>query len=139
MEGFGHGAHDRQRSVLLVEDDPGDTLMIREALETYAPHTDVRAVGDGVEALRYLRREDEFAETPRPDLVLLDLNMPDAHGFDVVQQLRALPYPPRVAAMTGYGQEGDRQRTLDAGFDAHLTKPVSMEQLRRLIEETTVS
>jgi CheY-like chemotaxis protein len=63
--------------------------------------------------------------------------MPDSHGFDVVRALREMPKPPRVAAMTGYGQEGDRQRTTEAGFAAHLTKPVSMEQLRRLIDETS--
>ena len=72
----------------------------------------------------------------RPRLVLLDLNMPDGNGFAVIAQLReALDPPPYVAAMTGYGQRSDRQSTLDAGFHAHLTKPVGPEDLQRVLGE----
>ena len=72
----------------------------------------------------------------RPRLVLLDLNMPDGNGFAVMAQLRqALDPPPYVAAMTGYGQRSDRQSTLDAGFHAHLTKPVGPEDLQRVLGE----
>jgi PAS domain S-box-containing protein len=116
-----------RRRVLVVDDnrDSADTMtsllqvMGHEALAIYG----------GPEAAATARR---FS----PDIVLLDLNMPDTNGFEVVHQLRELcqARPLRVVAMTGYGQEGDRQRTLEAGFDAHLTKPVSMEQLRRVIE-----
>ena len=117
-----------RRRVLVVDDnrDSADTMT---GLLQAMGH-DALAVYGGEAAM-------QAAEQFLPDLVLLDLNMPVTHGFDVVEHLRSLPgqRPLRVAAMTGYGQEGDRQRTMDAGFDAHLTKPVSMEQLRQLIEE----
>ena len=135
MEGFGHGAHDRQRSVLLVEDDPGDTLMIREALETYAPQTDVRAVGDGVEALRYLRREDEFAETPRPDLVLLDLNMPRKDGREVLaevkadEDLRSIP----VVVLTTSSALHDIRHSYELYANAYVTKPADFDEFTTVV------
>jgi PAS domain S-box-containing protein len=76
----------------------------------------------------------EMAENFRPDVVLLDLNMPGMDGFSVVKRLRA-QHGTRllIAAMTGYGRQGDRRSTLEKGFDDHLTKPVGIEQLRRLL------
>ena len=71
--------------------------------------------------------------TFRPKLVLLDLNMPDGNGFTVMERLRDADPPPYVAAMTGYGQRSDRQSTLDAGFHAHLTKPVGPDDLQRVL------
>ncbi len=74
------------------------------------------------------------AESFRPGIVLLDLNMPDGDGFSVMQRLRAQSSEPLyVAAMTGYGQASDRQRTLEAGFQAHLTKPVAADRLREIL------
>jgi PAS domain S-box-containing protein len=122
-------AHGRVRRRVLVVDDNRDSADTMAGLLQAMGH-DAMAVYGGDAAMLAAR---QF----RPELVLLDLNMPDSHGFDVVRALREMPKPPRVAAMTGYGQEGDRQRTTEAGFAAHLTKPVSMEQLRRLIDETS--
>ncbi|MFZ5546410.1 MAG: PAS domain-containing hybrid sensor histidine kinase/response regulator [Pseudomonadota bacterium] len=117
----------RRQRVLIVDDnrDSADTMasllqvMGHDALPVYSGEQAVPAAG-------------RFA----PDLVLLDLNMPGTNGFDVMQHLRTRlsERPARVVAMTGYGQEGDRQRTMEAGFDAHLIKPISMEQLRRVME-----
>jgi PAS domain S-box-containing protein len=113
---------------VLVVDDNRDSADTMTSLLQVMGH-EALAIYGGAEAAATARR---FA----PDVVLLDLNMPDTSGFEVMQQLRELRQarPLRVVAMTGYGQEGDRQRTLEAGFDAHLTKPVGMEQLRRVIE-----
>ena len=74
------------------------------------------------------------AEVFLPDLVLLDLNMPDMDGFTVVRRLRArFGDELMIAALTGYGRRGDRRTTLETGFDAHLTKPVGLEQLQRVL------
>ena len=127
MEGFGPRRLAEPRSVLLVEDDPGDALMVREALETYAPETDIAAVVDGIDALRYLRREDEFAGTPRPDLVLLDLNLPRKDGREVLAEiksdpeLRSIP----VVVLTTSKAEEDIVRTYDLGVNSFITKPVT--------------
>jgi PAS domain S-box-containing protein len=111
--------------VLVVDDnrDSADTmadilgLLGHEARAAYGAR---QAVVDGVAF--------------RPRLVLLDLNMPDGNGFDVLSSLRAAIHPrPFIAAMTGYGQPSDRQNTQDAGFDAHLTKPVGPEDLQRVL------
>jgi len=75
------------------------------------------------------------ARTFRPRIVLLDLNMPDGDGFSVMRRLREQSSTPLyVAAMTGYGQASDRRRTLEAGFEAHLTKPVNAERLQEILE-----
>jgi PAS domain S-box-containing protein len=90
--------------------------------------SDARAVYDGEQAL-------DVAQRFQPDVVLLDLNMPGVNGYAVLRRLRELPMQrrPYVAAMTGYGHMGDRARTLAAGFDAHLIKPVDVEQLRETL------
>src|SRR5690606_40100723 len=74
--------------VLLVEDDPGDALMTREAFAEHKVGNRLHVVSDGVEALRFLRREGEYAEAPRPHLVLLDLNLPRPHGREVLQEIK---------------------------------------------------
>jgi CheY-like chemotaxis protein len=135
MEGFGLRAIERQRRVLLVDDDPGDTLMIREAIETFAPETDLATVGDGVDALRYLRGQDEFADSPRPDLVLLDLNMPRKDGREVLAEvkadtkLRAIP----VVVLTTSAAAQDILRSYQLHANAYVTKPTDMDGLTAVV------
>jgi CheY-like chemotaxis protein len=89
---------------------------------------DARTAYDGEQALT-------IAVNFNPRVVLLDLNMPGANGFSVLQRLRELPaeLPMFVAAITGYGEADDRARTSAAGFDAHLRKPVDIAQLREVL------
>ena len=77
-------------NVLLVEDDPGDVLMTREAFDEYL-HNRLDVVTDGAEALSYLRCEGPYAEAPRPDLILLDLNLPRRDGREVLREVKADP------------------------------------------------
>src|SRR5919109_2847800 len=82
---------DRQPSsinVLLVEDDPGDVLMTREAFEEYL-HNELEVVNDGAWALAYLRREAPYTDVPTPDLILLDLNLPRRDGREVLREIKA--------------------------------------------------
>ena len=74
--------------VLLVEDDPGDVLMTREAFEEHKVRNRLTVVSDGAEALSYLRREGEYADAVRPDLILLDLNLPRRDGREVLAEVK---------------------------------------------------
>jgi PAS domain S-box-containing protein len=120
------GPSARARRVLVVDDNADSADTMAELLRLL--EHDVRVaygVRQAVEATR------EF----KPELALVDLNMPDGDGFTLAAQLRALSarQPLYLAAMTGYAQETDRERTRRAGFDAHLSKPVALEDLQRLL------
>ena len=135
MEGFGPRQLAEPRSVLLVEDDPGDALMVREALESYAPETDIAAVVDGVDALRYLRQEDEFADTSRPDLVLLDLNMPRKDGREVLAEIKAdrdlctIP----VVVLTTSSAAQDIRHSYELHANAYVTKPSDFDEFTTVV------
>ena len=116
----------RGQRIMVVDDnrDSADsTMSILRALGH-----DVVSAYDGPSAL-------ELARRVRPDVVLLDLAMPGADGFETLKLLRVQPgmYKSFVIAMTGYGAEEDKQRTRDAGFDAHLVKPIELDSLMRLL------
>lgn len=120
------GPSARARRVLVVNDNVDSADTMAELLRLL--EHDVR-VAYGV------RQAVEVARQFEPELALVDLNMPDGDGFTLAAQLRALSArrPLYLAAMTGYAQESDRARTRHAGFDAHLSKPVGLEELQRLL------
>jgi len=115
-----------RRRVLIVDDnvDAAETLSMVVATMGH----DAETVHNGPAAL-------DAASNKRPDLVLLDISMPGMDGFTVARRLRSQPglRDIRVVALTGFGQQADRRRTREAGFDDHLVKPVSPEDLRRLL------
>lgn len=116
--------------VLLVEDDPGDVLMTREAFEDHKLRNNLNVVNDGVEALAYLRGEGEYAGSPRPDLILLDLNLPRRDGRQVLKEVKAdenLRRIPIVVLTTSEAEE-DVLRSYDLHANAYITKPVDFEQ-----------
>jgi signal transduction histidine kinase len=116
--------------VLVVDDNEDAALMLAEAL-TQAGHQ-IAVAHDGPKALQVV---SQF----KPDVALLDIGLPVMDGFELARQLRANGEVPsvRLIAITGYGQEHDRQRSLAAGFDAHLVKPVDVQQLSELITSLT--
>jgi CheY-like chemotaxis protein len=116
--------------VLLVEDDPGDVLMTREAFEEFKVRNKLNVVSDGEEAMAYLRREGEYADAARPDLVLLDLNLPRMDGRQVLaaikgdEELSSIP----VVVLTTSEAEEDVLRSYRLHANAYVTKPVDFER-----------
>lgn len=115
--------------ILLVEDGPDDVALTREAFsESRLPH-ELLVARDGIEALDFLHRRGEFAEAPRPDLILLDLNLPRKDGWEVLAELKAEPelqgIP--VVILTTSRSEADYRRAARLGADLYLAKPVDFE------------
>jgi chemotaxis family two-component system response regulator Rcp1 len=126
--------------ILLVEDNPADVRLTQEALRESKISNRLHAVGDGEQALRFLRREGEHAESPRPDLVLLDLNLPRLSGREVLAQVKADPALRRipVVVLTTSEAEEDIVRSYDLHANAYVRKPVDFHQFTdvvRLIED----
>ena len=123
--------------VLLVEDDPGDTLMIREAFEDNKVRNTLACVTDGVEALQFLRREGQHAAAPQPDLVLLDLNLPRKDGREVLAEvkgdetLRQIP----VVVLTTSKAEEDVLRSYKLHANAYVTKPVDFDRFIEVVRQ----
>jgi CheY-like chemotaxis protein len=123
--------------VLLVEDDPGDTLMIREAFADHKVHNTLSCVTDGVQAMRFLRREGEYADAPRPDLILLDLNLPRKDGREVLAEIKgdpALATIPVVVLTTSQAEE-DVLRSYELHANAYVTKPVDFDRFIDVVRQ----
>jgi len=127
----------RQIEVLLVEDDPGDVLMTKEAFEDYKLSNQLHVVNDGAEAMDFLRREGAHADAPRPDLVLLDLNLPRMDGREVLQAIKsdpALASIPVVVLTTSEAEE-DVLRSYDLHANAYVTKPVDFDRFIQVVRQ----
>ncbi|MBB4661615.1 response regulator [Conexibacter arvalis] len=123
--------------VLLVEDDPGDTLMIREAFEDNKVRNTLSCVTDGVEAMRFLHREGEYADAPRPDLILLDLNLPRKDGREVLGEIKgdpSLATIPVVVLTTSQAEE-DVLRSYALHANAYVTKPVDFDRFIEVVRQ----
>jgi CheY-like chemotaxis protein len=127
----------RPIEVLLVEDDEGDVLMTREALEEGKVRTHLTVVGDGVEAMDYLRRAGRYAEAVRPDIVLLDLNLPKRNGRQVLADVKADPDLRRipVVVLTTSEAEDDVLGSYDLHANAYVTKPVDFDRFVEVIRQ----
>ena len=124
-------------NVLLVEDDPGDVLLIREAFEDNKVHNRLHVVPDGVEALTFLRQEGEHADAPRPDLVLLDLNLPRKDGREVLAEVKgdeSLQHIPVVVLTTSKAEE-DVLRSYKLHANAYVTKPVDFDRFIEVVRQ----
>src|ERR1700679_2239455 len=127
MESIGTNGHAIE--VLLVEDSPGDVRLTREAVKDAKVHINLHVASDGTEAMAFLRREGEHADTPRPDLILLDLNLPKKDGREVLAEikenstLKSIP----VVVLTTSSSEGDILRSYQLHANCYITKPVGLE------------
>ena len=128
---------DQPLSVLLVEDDPGDVVIAREALAAGRLSTDLHVVHDGVEAMSYLRRADEYADATRPDLILLDLNLPRKSGHEVLAEVKQDPELRRipVVVLTTSQAREDVAKSYDLHASVHVSKPVDFSTYIEVVKQ----
>jgi CheY-like chemotaxis protein len=128
---------ERQVEILLVEDDPGDVLMTREAFQDYKLRNQLHVVNDGVDAMSFLRQEGEHADKPRPDLVLLDLNLPRMDGREVLEEIKSDPELASipVVVLTTSEAEDDVLRSYSLHANAYVTKPVDFERFIEVVRQ----
>jgi two-component system, chemotaxis family, response regulator Rcp1 len=116
--------------ILLVEDNPGDVRLTREALREGKVYNNLHWAKDGVEALEFLRREGKHAKAPRPDIILLDLNLPKKDGREVLEIIKGdeqLKYIPVVVLTTSKAEE-DVVKSYALHANCYVTKPVDLEK-----------
>jgi chemotaxis family two-component system response regulator Rcp1 len=122
--------------VLLVEDSPGDVRLTREAFKDAKMQISLQVVSDGIEAMAYLGRERNYAATVRPDLILLDLNLPKKDGRDVLREIKesdALKSIP-VVILTTSASEADIGRSYQLHANCYITKPVNLPGFIRVVQ-----
>jgi CheY-like chemotaxis protein len=122
--------------ILLVEDNPGDARLTQEALKEATVRNELSHVADGVEALAFLRRQGKYIRSPRPDLILLDLNLPRKDGREVLAEIKAdqaLKRIPVVVLTTSQSEE-DVGRAYALCANCYVSKPVDLNQFFRVIK-----
>ena len=125
----------RPVEILLVEDSPGDVRLTREALREGKIRNNLSHVPDGVEAMAFLRHEGQYADVPKPDIVLLDLNMPRKDGREVLAEMKADARLKRipVVVLTTSEAEQDILKTYDLHANCYITKPVDLDQFISIV------
>ena len=122
--------------ILLVEDNPGDIRLTQEALKEGKVYSNLHTVKDGVEAMEYLRREGKYKDVPRPDIILLDLNLPRKDGREVLEEIKSdekLKRIPVVVLTTSKAEE-DVLRTYNLHANCYVTKPVDLEKFMVVVK-----
>lgn len=127
----------RPIDILLVEDDPGDELITREAFEHNKVKNRLHVAHDGEEGLNYLYRRGEFQDAPRPDLILLDLNLPKYDGRQLLEKIKSDPDLCRipVVVLTTSAAEEDILRSYRLHANAYVTKPVDLDQFMTAVRQ----
>lgn len=121
--------------ILLVEDNPGDVRFTAEVLKESQVSNNLSIAKDGVEGIAFLRREGQFVDAPRPDLILLDLNLPKKTGLEMLNEiknaedLRGIP----VVILTTSEAEPDINRSFDLSANCYITKPIDVERLTMVL------
>jgi two-component system, chemotaxis family, response regulator Rcp1 len=128
----------RPVEILLVEDNPGDIRLTMEVLKESIVRTNLSVVKDGVEALAFLRRSGHYTDAPRPDLILLDLNLPKKDGMELLadinrdQNLKDI----RVVILTTSEAEKDIHKSFDLDASSYIIKPIDVDRLMMVLKPT---
>jgi chemotaxis family two-component system response regulator Rcp1 len=122
--------------ILLVEDNPGDVRLTQEALKEAKVRNNLYVVEDGVAAMEFLRRQGPYADSPQPDLILLDLNLPKKDGREVLAEIKQEPNLMRipVVVLTTSRAEEDVLRSYDLHANCYVTKPVDLDQFITIVK-----
>jgi two-component system response regulator len=122
--------------ILLVEDNPGDVRLTQEALRDSKMHNRLHVVDDGVKAIQFLRQQPPYAQVPRPDIILLDLNLPRKDGREVLAEIKADDDLRRipVVVLTTSDDEEDILRTYDLHANCYITKPVDFTRFITIVK-----
>jgi len=125
-----HASMTKMIEILLIEDNPGDVRLTKEAMKEGKLANRIHVACDGVEAMEFLKRQGEFADAPRPDLILLDLNLPRKDGREVLAEIKQDPCLKRipVVILTTSEAEQDIVKTYELHANCYLTKPVDLQQ-----------
>ena len=121
--------------LLLVEDNAGDVRLTKEAFKDAKVHLDLHVVSDGVEAMDFLHRRGRYADSPRPDLILLDLNLPRKDGREVLTEIKSDPSLKTipVVILTTSGSEADIEHSYQLNANCYVSKPVDLEQFLSVV------
>ena len=126
----------RPIEILLVEDNPGDVRLTQEAFKEGKVRNNLYVVEDGIEALGFLKREGKYAGSNRPDLILLDLNLPRMDGRELLAEIKKLPDVKRipVVILTTSKNEADILQTYELHANCFITKPVDLDQFITIVQ-----
>jgi|SRR5581483_3111913 len=129
------GAHSRPIEVLLVEDNPADVRLTQEAFKEGRVTNHLSVVNDGVEAMDFLHRAAPYQGAPRPDLILLDLNLPKKSGREVLEEIKADPVLRRIPVMILSTSRADQdlQKAYNLHANCYITKPVDLDQFLNVV------
>ncbi len=125
----------RVATILLVEDNRGDADLVRLALDENKIRTDLHVVKDGVEAMEFVRKIGAYADAPRPDVILLDLNLPRKDGREVLAEIKSDDDLKRipVVVLTTSTQDEDVLKAYNLNANCYVTKPVDFEQFAKVV------
>jgi CheY-like chemotaxis protein len=126
--------------ILLDEDNPGDVRLTKEALKEGKVYSNLHTVKDGVEAMEFLRKQGKYKDVPRPDIILLDLNLPRKDGREVLEEIKSddnLKRIPVVVLTTSKAEE-DVLRTYNLHANCYVTKPVDLEKFMVVVKSIDV-
>lgn len=129
----------RPLDILVVDDNPGDIRLTAEALKDEEPQNSLHTARDGVEAINFLRRTGRYGDAPRPDLILLDLDMPRMGGLQVLAEIKrdkALRDIP-VVILTGSHEIEDVVKTYNLHANCYITKPIELDQFTKMVKSVT--
>src|ERR1700689_4307524 len=123
-------------AVLLVEDSPGDVRLTREVFKDAKVYIDLHVASDGIEAMSFLKREGEHSNAPRPDLILLDLNLPRKDGREVLEEIKESPALKTipVVILTTSSSEEDILRSYLLHANCYITKPVGLDGFLKVVK-----
>ena len=121
--------------ILLVEDNPGDVRLTLEALKGAKMHNNLSTVPDGEAAMDFLHRRGDYDDAPRPDLILLDLNLPKKNGREVLEEVKGDPILKSipVVILTSSQAEEDIAATYDLNANCYITKPVDLDEFVKVV------